>query len=446
MTAELVGRSMPMASAIGRTWLVCEHGPIGARPLLAFGDALGRDTVLITTSLSSHLMARQQGRQSHWVSQWRRPAVLDQEADDLAEAEVARAKRFTRDVGPIREAVSAISERVDSAWRLMPPSQVVIWEQWTRALARVVVRRAIASDVSTFVVSSGPAEGVIQVDRVLGLRRQLLASRDYEASSEPSASLPWRRPSARSFTWNAQSVTARLGLHLDHLERSSRAVLGRPALIPLPYWAGYLRGRVRDRASIACNDTVPGSAHGLILLALHTPAALGRFADPLELVTLCLDHVASDRPLVICPHPGDRNLGLPRALWRRVRERPLTYLTRREPTWSLLRRASVLITLTSAVGCESLKLGVPTLAIAGAFYTGPGLAHPIGANGGSLIAAATANPERYRPDSARVNGFLRALVTDHLLPLAAIESDHAAVQRTLVQLDMAARLEVLFAR
>lgn len=441
MSSDLSEPPSAFLSAQGRTWLVCEHGPVGVWPLLAFGAALDGDVVLVTTSLSAHLLARRRGRRSLWISQWRSPAEIDPDVDDLAEAEIARARRFTTDISQIRQAASAIAEGVSTAWRTMPPSRIVIWEQWTRALARVVTRRALEYNVPTVVVAFGPTDGTVQVDRILGLRLQLLATRAGETTQGTVSGIQWRRPFGRSLRWNGRRAIARLGLHLDHLERSSRAVLGLPALIPRRYWIGYFAGRFRDRASISSSDTVPPGSRSLVLLALHVPAALGRFADPLDLLALCLDHVAPSQALVICPHPGDRNLGFPRDLWRRIRARPMTFVVRTEPTWRLLERTSVLITLTSVIGCESLYRGIPTLAATGAFFAGPGLAHPIGADGADLIAAATGEPDRFRPDSVRVNGFFRMLQTEHWLSLDDLAHDRAAVRRSLERLDLVAARE-----
>lgn len=395
------------------TWLVTEHGPVGSQILLAVADAMGRRACrMITTSLSSHILARSRGLASTWISAWSALSddggTSDMDLTDCGRVELARARRFSEDDESIHRALRLIARELDRQWDEHPPERVVIWER-RRALGSLVTRRALQEHVPIIVLQNGFIGETLLVDRVVPGGRTVLTTWPLDEADEPIG-MHWRRPGWIPTGSASFRRLATLGLWLDYVERFGSVVMGFPALIPRSYWAGFMRTRFRSPQLVGVPVVIPDD---YILLALNTPPMAGRWTDPNRMLEICLDQIPPDCPLVISPHPADRYLGFPIEVDQKLTRRPNTVLVPGRPAWTFLDHARGVITLTSAIGIESLARGIPTLALSDAPYTRPGLALEFVSE--LTVANFASAPMRFRPEVNDVRRFVATARHRHLV-------------------------------
>lgn len=367
---------------------------------------------MITTSLSSHVLARSRGYASTWISAW--SALSDDRGQpdvdltDCGRVELARARRFSKNDESIRQALHLIAQQLSRQWDEYPPKRVLIWER-RRALGSLVTHRALQKQVPVIVLQNGFSGDTMLVDCVVPGGRTGLTTWPLEEADEPIR-IDWRRPGWIPTGSASFRRLATLGLWVDYVEHFGSVVMGFPALIPASYWAGFLGTRLRFPRPAGSSAPIPDD---YILLALNTPPMAGAWTDPNHILEICLDHVPPDCPLVICPHPADRYLGFPQELEAKLMRRPNTTFVPGRPAWTLLDHARGLITLTSAIGIESLVRGIPTLALPDAAFTRPGLA--TGLVSEMTVAEFASAPVRFQPDADAVRRFVATANHRHLV-------------------------------
>ncbi len=335
--------------------------------------------------------------------------------------ELARTAHIPGSREAVLDAVGLLAQDIERIWRQEPPSFVVIWER-RRALGGLVARQALEADVPVVTVQNGFGVNTMLVDRLVSEESTLLQVRPLLEGMHELPHVVWRRPARFGVVADAHRTLASAGLWVDYGEKLAKAAFGYPSLVPLGYWHAFARDRVGKREPP--NDVVPFGAR-FALLALHTPAINGWGADPLEFAALVLQNIPAGLPLVICPHPGDRQAGQLAVLRAMADRRADTFLAARSPAWPLLDDCDLLITMSSAIGLEALCRGIPTLALPSAYYARPGLAIPLDPLSPHRIAEVAALPSAFRPNPAAVTALMCTLEREHLVARGPHQSSSA---------------------
>ena len=212
---------------------------------------------------------------------------------------------------------------------------------------------------------------------------------------------------------NCEKLKFQSMIWASRVERLMRTIIGAPSfdtieglikMVRKPAWSQP--GFFPDIGTSDISSVVP---KGHVLVALHRPVLPGGRPDWLDLIRFALEATPENISLVLRPHPDEPGRPVPTEIVEALRSRGVRVSRPRRGAdlEELIDHARLVITLTSAVGMQALRAGVPTVAIGPAFYAREGMA----------IAADPARPDLIKrmliehslalPDSSHVMAFAR---------------------------------------
>lgn len=161
---------------------------------------------------------------------------------------------------------------------------------------------------------------------------------------------------------------------------------------------------------------LPLQVHDDSQILIHSP----RFKDMISLVEICADAVLqlnrrqkTNYKLVVKEHPSDYG----RIDYSQLRIKyPDVLFANFNNTDELIKNSSMVITVNSTVGIESLLYYKPVITLGNAFYNIPGVVYPLGMteNLAEVLAAIIANPG---VDKELINRFLYYLRYEYLVAI-----------------------------
>ncbi len=207
-------------------------------------------------------------------------------------------------------------------------------------------------------------------------------------------------------------------------ERLGRTALGLPSLDEVGYGLRQLPGvrpaqAVRQLKGV---QVMTAPVQGAAVLLLHRPVLGDSQTDWTDLIQFALQAIPASWPLVLRIHPDEAPLDWPAPLCTALRQRCQVWLSQPgvgPDLVDVLRPARAALTLMSSAGVHALKLGVPTLALAQAYFVGAGLAEPLDLGHPQALAQRLEQGGLPPPDPARVKRFVADIETHWTAPCPA---------------------------
>jgi hypothetical protein len=245
-------------------------------------------------------------------------------------------------------------------------------------------------------------------------------------NESPGVSSRFDRVARKSVVW------------MCRLERIARLIFGAPSLDSfsrmfslLPSIRSRQCGDFPDLGTPYVTDQI---LDRFVLVAIHRPVVDVGQPSWIELLGFALAAVPKEMVIVVRPHPDEPGEPLPNDLLIALRERgarvsrPRVGLSLEQ----LLERASAVLTLSSSVGMQAIKMGVPAVTLAPAFYARPGMGWAVNFREPQLVHALLARGGLPRPDVAAVKAFVRWIEESRSVTLPPI-SDGVVVASALAE-------------